>query len=116
LLAFKSDFNGHEIEVVVYNARTHSARAYSINDFSRDVNTKCPVDTIEYLDQQGKPVSVPCYFTSGPHCDQSKGLVELAKDLNMPLMGQMTLSEVRALLSTHPAFQNVSRLKTLSRK
>ena len=116
LLAFKSDFNSHEIEVVVDNARTHSARAYSINDFSKGVNTKCPVDIIEYLDSQSKSVSVPCYFTSGQNCGKSKGLVELAKDLNVPLTAQMTLSEIRALLSSHPAFQNVSRLETLARK
>ena len=116
LLTFKDDFKGHEIEVVVDNARTHSARAYSINDFSKGVNTKCPIDVIEYLDSQGKSVSVPCHFTSGPDRGKSKGLVELAKDLNIPLTTHMTLSEIRALMSTHPAFQNVSRLETLARK
>jgi hypothetical protein len=39
LLAFKSDFNGHEIEVVVNNARKHSARTYSINYLSKGMNT-----------------------------------------------------------------------------
>ena len=47
LLSFKDGFKGHEIEVIVDNTRTHSARAYSINEFSKGVNTKCPVDFID---------------------------------------------------------------------
>ena len=43
VLSFKEDFKDHEIEVVVDNARTHSAREYSVNDFSKDVDTKCLV-------------------------------------------------------------------------
>ena len=53
LLPYKDDFKGHTIEVVVDNARTHSARAFSVNDFGKGVNTRCPVDAIEYLDSQG---------------------------------------------------------------
>lgn len=116
LLPFKGDFKGHEIEVIVDNARTHSARAYSINDFGKGIDTRCPVDVIEYLDSQGKSVTVPCHFTSGQDRGKSKGLVQLAKDLHIPVTKTMTLSEIRALMSTHPAFQNVSRLEALARK
>ena len=116
LLPFKNHFKDHEIEVVVDNARTHSAREYSVNDFSKGVDTKCPVDVIEYVDNQRKLVSVPCYFTRGKHRGNSKVLVELAKDLNVPIRPSMKLSEIRALLSSHPAFQNISRLESLARK
>ena len=52
----------------------------------------------------------------GKHRDKSKGLVELANDLNVPIRPSMKLPEIRALLSSHPAFQNISRLETLARK
>ena len=116
LLPFKKDFKDHAIAVVVDNASTHSAREYSVNDFSKGIDTKCPVDVIEYVDNQGKLVSVPCYFTRGKHRGKSKGLVELAKDPNVPIRPSMKLPEIRALLSSHPAFQNISRLETLARK
>ncbi|CAF1309414.1 unnamed protein product [Adineta ricciae] len=116
LLSFKESFKDHEIEVVVDNARTHSAREYSINDFSKGIDTKCPVDFIEYQDIQGKTVSVSCYFTKGEHRGKSKGLVELAKDLHISIGSRMKLPEIRGLFSTHPAFQNVSRLENLARK
>ena len=116
LLPFKKDFKDHAIEVVVDNARTHSAREYSVNDFSKGIDTKCPVDVIEYVDNQGKLVSVPCYFTRGKHRSNSKGLVELAKDPNVPIRPSMKLPEIPALNSSHPAFQNISRLETLARK
>ena len=60
LISFKKDFKDHEIEVVVDNARTHSTREYSVNDLSKGIDTKCPVDAIEYVDNEGKLVSVSC--------------------------------------------------------
>ena len=116
LLSFKRDVKDLEIEVVVDNARTYSAREYSVNDFSKVIDIKCPMDVIEYVGNQGRLVSVPCYFTRGKHHGKPKGLVELAKDLNAPIRPSMTLSEIRALLSSHPAFQNISRLETSARK
>ena len=92
------------------------AREYSVNDFSKGIDTKCPVDVIKYVDNQGKLVSVPCYFTRSKHRGKSKGLVELANDLNVPIRPSMKLPEIGALLSSHPAFQNISRFETLSRK
>ena len=115
-LSFKGDFKDHEIEVIVDNARTHSAQEYSVNDFSKGIDTKCPVDVIEHVNNQGKFVSVPCYFTRSKHSGKSNGLVELAKDLHVPIRPSMKLPEIRALLSNHPVFQNISRLETLARK
>ena len=116
LLQFKEEYQGHDIEVVVDNARTHSAREYSINDFGKGVGTKCPVDAIEFVDHQGQLVSVSCYFENGEHKGKSKGLLHLANDLQVSIHSSIKLSELRALLSKHPAFQNVTKLEKLAHK
>ncbi|CAF3196935.1 unnamed protein product [Rotaria socialis] len=116
LLHFKKHFKNHEIEVVVDNARTHSAREYSIIDFGKKIGTRCPVDTIEYIDNKGNNVSISCYFDSGLHKGKSKGLLQLAKELHVHVDPTIKLLELRKILSDHPAFQNVSKLENLGRK
>lgn len=116
LISFKQDFKGHQIEVVVDNARTHSMREYSINNFNKGIGMKCPVDSIEYVDGSGKLITVSCRFMSGKYRGQTKGLFELAKELKVPIHPSIKLAELRNLLSQHPAFQNVSKLEMLGNK
>ena len=94
LLPFKEDFKDHEIEMVMDNARTHWAREYDINDFHKGIDTKCLVDVVEYVDNQGKLVSVPCYLPRSKHRGKSKDLVGLAKDLNVSIRSSMKLPEI----------------------
>ena len=47
MIEFKECFKGHTIECVFDQARTHTAKSHSVNDFSRSVGTKCIVDKIE---------------------------------------------------------------------
>ncbi|CAF4744477.1 unnamed protein product, partial [Rotaria sp. Silwood2] len=49
LIQFKKDFKDHEIKIIVDNARTHTARPYSLQDFGKAIGTRCPIDKIEYL-------------------------------------------------------------------
>ncbi|CAF2737794.1 unnamed protein product [Rotaria sp. Silwood2] len=116
LLPFKEAFKDHIVEIIVDNAKTHSAKSYSINDFSKGIGTKCSVDSIEYTDDNGQLVSVSCYFSKGQHKGLSKGLVELARDLKVPISPSMKLPEIRTRLSTHSAFQNLSKLELLAKK
>ncbi|CAF3407145.1 unnamed protein product [Rotaria socialis] len=116
LISFKQDFKGHDIVVVVDNARTHSAREYSINEFSKGIGTKCPADSIDYVDHTGKLVSISCSFTTGEYRGKTKGLLQLAKELKVPVRHSINLVELRALLAQHPAFQNVSKLEILGKK
>ena len=116
LFQFKEEYQGHNIEVVVDNARTHSAREYSIHNFGKCVVTKCPVDTIEFVDRQDHLVSVSCFFESGEHKGKSKGLLELTNNLQVPIYSSIKLSELRVLLLKHLAFQNVSKLEKLAHK
>ncbi|CAF1389676.1 unnamed protein product [Adineta ricciae] len=116
LLLFKEAFKDHTVEIILDNAKTHSAKTYSINDFGKSIGTRCPVDSIEYIDDNGQLVSVPCYFSKGQYRGLSKGLVELAKDLKVTISPAMKLAEIRTQLSAHLAFQNISKLELLAQK
>ncbi|CAF3885734.1 unnamed protein product [Rotaria magnacalcarata] len=116
LVSFKQNFEGHQFEVVVGNARTYSAREYSINEFSKGIGTKCPVDSITYVDDKGKVISISCRFTTDDHRGKTKGLLELAKELKLPCLPSIKLTELRTLLAQHAAFQNVSKLEIFARK
>ena len=40
LLPFKTEYKGHDFEIVVDNARTHSAKEFSLNDFGKNIGTR----------------------------------------------------------------------------
>ena len=110
------DFKGHQVEVVVDDVCTHPVREYSVNEFSKGIGTKCPVDSIDYTDATGKLISVSCRFESGGHRGNTKGLLELAKELNVPIHPSIKLTELRILMAQHLTFQNVSKLEVLGKK
>ncbi|CAM4866046.1 unnamed protein product [Rotaria socialis] len=116
LVSFKQDIEGHQFEVVVDNARTDSAREYPIGEFSKGIGMKCPVNSITYVDDKGKVISISCRFTTGDHRGKTKGLVELAKELKLPCLPSIKLTELQTLLAQHAAFQNVSKIEILARK
>ena len=48
LVKFKKIFHNHNIEILVDNARTHSANEYDVNLISKSPNTNFPYETIEW--------------------------------------------------------------------
>ena len=64
---------------LVDNARTHTAAEFSVNDFGMKPGTRCPVDKIDYIDENNKKRTIECYDDDG--C--SKGLLALAYELNV---------------------------------
>jgi len=115
LLRFKSEFKNHDIEIIIDNATTHTAKAYSLFDFGKSIGTKCPTDTIEYIDLNGQQQIIDCYFKTGPNKGLSKGLIEISKDLNFKLPSDLKLKQLRDILSNHPAFKVVSSFKSAIR-
>ena len=107
LLKFKECFHYHKIEIVVDNARTHSARAYNLSDFGKGISTRCPVDQLRWIDDKGVIQSLSCYFQRGPNRGKSKGLFQIAVELNCNPSPKAKLNELHQLLAHHPAFQNV---------
>lgn len=116
MLQFKREYRNHDIELLVDNARTHTAKSYSLNDFGKSVGTRCPVNTITYYDENGLRQSISCYFTTGPNRGKSKGLLQIANELGLVVSAGCKLNELQDLLSQHKAFQNVCLLLSFKRK
>ncbi|CAF3382803.1 unnamed protein product [Rotaria socialis] len=107
MLELKQEYKNHQIEVIVGNARTHTTKSYSLQDFDRNIGTRCPVEKIEYVDENGATNVIECYFKNGTNKGKSKGLVELCKESRVQLPVQIKLDEIRKILSKHRAFQNI---------
>ena len=107
LLPFKKCYEGHRINIVVDNARTHSARDYSLNEFGKGIGTRCPVESIQYIDAKGNKNKIECYFKGGENDGKSKGLLILARELKFTIPDSILLPELKQLLAQHKAFQNV---------
>ncbi|CAF5040557.1 unnamed protein product, partial [Rotaria sp. Silwood1] len=116
MLEFKQEYRDHQIEIIVDNARTHTAKSYSLQDFGKNVGTRCPVEQIEYVDENGATKVVDCYFKGGEHKGKSNGLTELCKDLGVQLPDKIKLDEIREILSSHRAFRNATKLEMLGAK
>ena len=107
LLQFKEEYKGHRIECIVDNARTHTAKSHSVLDFGKSIGTRCPVDKIEYIDSKGSSEILHCYFQSGPNQGKSKGLLAIAKELELVIPQTIKLGDLQKMLANHPAFQTV---------
>lgn len=107
MLPFKKAYENHSIDIVVDNARTHSAKDFSIDGFGMKSGTRCPINQIQYQDESGRFRAVDCYFTSGKNRGKSKGLLILAKELKIKVPNNIKLGALKQLLSLHKAFQNV---------
>ena len=108
MLEFKQAYKGHRIEIIVDNARIHTTKMYSLQDFRKGIGAQCPTEKIEYVDENGVRQVIDCYIKQGPHKGKSKGFVEICKDLGVKLPDKVKLPEIYEKLAKHPAFQNVS--------
>ena len=110
MLTFKKAYANHKFHVIVDNARTHSAKHYSVEDFGMKPGTRCTMEKIFYRDKNGKQLTIDCFFTSGANKGQSKGLLNLAKELGIDIPPKVKLEELKRLLNLHEAFKNVNIL------
>lgn len=108
LLKFKDEYRNHRVEILVDNARTHTAKPFSINDFGKGSGTRCPVSSIEYIDEMNNTKTIDCLIQSGPQKGRSKGLLAIALELGFKVSTNCKLDQLKSLLSSHKAFQNVS--------
>ena len=108
LLSFKTEYKEHDFEVIVDNTRTHSAKKINSHGFRKKIGTRCPVNSIEFIDDDGQTKRLSCLFTSGEHKGKSKDLFILAKELNLNVDDKIKLEDFHQILSNHPAFKNIS--------
>ena len=57
-----------------------------------------------------------CYFSSGEHKGKSKGLLILARELQLEVDDRIKFGDLHRILSRHAAFKNISRLEKLAAK
>ncbi|CAF5189048.1 unnamed protein product, partial [Rotaria sp. Silwood1] len=98
MLEFKQEYKDNQIEIIVDNARTHTTKAYSLQEFGKNIGTRYPVEKIEHVDENGATKVIDCYFKQGTNKDKSKGLVELCKELGVQLPAKIKLDEIREIL------------------
>ena len=109
MLSFKRAYANHSIHVVVDNARTHSAKGFSLDEFGMKPGTRCSVDRIQYIDDHGQQKTIQSFFTSGLSKGKSKGLLKIVEKLKISLHENIKLKELKELLRRHKAFQNVRK-------
>ncbi|CAF1658730.1 unnamed protein product, partial [Didymodactylos carnosus] len=83
LLPFKKEFENHKFEVLVDNATTHTTKLYSVHDFRKGEGFRCPIDFIEWQDENEQPQRLSCYYDQNIKGGCSKGLLVLAKELGL---------------------------------
>ena len=106
MLEFKQAYKGHRIEIIVDNARIHTTKMYSLQDFRKDIGAQCTNEKIEYVDENGVRQVIDCYFKQDAQKGKSKGLVEVCKDLGVKLPDKVKLSEI------YEKFENIELFRT----
>ena len=115
MIEFKTVFNHpvkHDIEIIVDNARTHTAQVVNINDFRLRPGGYCPVKVINYTDISGQNKIIECFDELGI----SKGLKTIASEIGYELPDNIKVAEVRSILLEHPAFAPAKKLTKLAEK
>ena len=73
MIEFKQDYKGNQIEIIVDNARTHTTKSYSLQDFGKNVGTRCPIEHIDYVNENSSIKVIDYYFKQGENEGNSKG-------------------------------------------
>ena len=89
------------------NATSHTAKSHNVFYLGKSIGTRCPLDKTEYKDSQGNSKILHCYFQSGPNQGKSKGLLAIAKELDIKMPPTIKLQGLQKLLADHPAFKMV---------
>ncbi|CAF5177645.1 unnamed protein product, partial [Rotaria magnacalcarata] len=106
LLPFKKEYKNHNFLCLVDNSRTHIATEIHLNAFGMRSGTRCPVDKIDYIDDNNKKQTIECYDDDDGY---SKGLLAIANELDVFVPRKCKLNDLKLLLSQHAAFKSVSR-------
>jgi len=112
MLKFKSGLTSHKIDIIVDNARTHSAKVYDINLFNKSPGTMCPYKHLEW-EEDSILKRLDIFDSMGI----SKGLLNIAKELKLlpkeTLSKDIKLEKLRDLVGKHPSFECNSKFERL---
>ena len=88
----------------------------SIYMISAKADTRCSVNSIEFVDDDGQTKRLSCLFTSGEHKRKSKDPLILAKELGFNVDDKRKLEDLHRILCRHLALKNISRFEKLATK
>lgn len=115
LIEFCEAHYDHDIEILVDNATTHTSKSYSINDFRKGSGYNCPVDSIDWYDENDNLKSLNCYYKEEKGVLQSKGLFKITKELGVIEVNcepkEYKLEALKDILRKHPAFKEETKLE-----
>jgi hypothetical protein len=86
--------------LVIENARTHTAQVVNINEFRLKPGGSCPVNFLNFTDEAGDVQTIQCNDDDGV----SKGLKAIAEELKFSFPEKIKLNELRKHSIEHPAF------------
>ena len=101
MFEFKREYKNHVIEIVVDNIRTHTMKLYSLIDFGKNIGIRCPVEKIEYVDENDVSKVSDCCFKQGLNKDKPIDLIEIYNELDMQLPTTAKLEQILEVLSKH---------------
>ena len=120
MIEFCEALKDHDIELLVDNATTHTAKAFNINDFRKGSGYDCPVERIDWFDENNNVRTLECFDEDEDGEPFSKGLFIIAKELNLiPESSKSAiykLNDLKELLKRHPAFKEETKLEELARR
>ena len=113
MLQFKKSFMNHKIEIIVDNARTHTAVSYDVNSLSLKPGTVCPYESIDWMENNVE-YSIDCFDEDGI----SKGLKVIANELGFKFDSnkKYLVKDYREAVSSHIAFRNKTKLEVLAER
>lgn len=118
LLQFKTIFKNHSFDIIVDNARTHTAVKYDKMLLFKKEGTSCPYDFLEWEDEDGKTQKVSFFFDEMR--TKSKGLLVLCRELKLipenSTPENNRLIDLRNIISQHKAFDGRTNLEILAAK
>ena len=87
----------------------------NINDFRLRPGGYCPLEKLEWLDENNNSKDLNLYFNDGPLEGQSKGLKQISIELGLNLQ-HLKLDDLKNELKMHPAFVSRTKLEILAEK
>ena len=106
LLHLKTEYKRYDFKIIIDNARTYSAKEFNFYDFLEGIRTRRPLDSIEFIDVEGKSQQMSFYFSNGEHKEKLKSSLILSKELEIDEDDKIKLDELLQVLFSHSAFRN----------
>ena len=81
-----------------------------------NIGKKCPIDKIDWVDENDHNQTLELFFQEGPNKGKSKGLRHISEELGLNVDSKTSLTQLRKNMSEHKAFESQTKLEILAKK